>query len=45
LGKATPVVSDTYMTAAVPPGAINGAVVVTPPTGDLTSNQSFRIAK
>ncbi len=38
-------VSDTYMTAAVPTGATTGAVVVTTPTGALTSNKSFTIAK
>jgi uncharacterized repeat protein (TIGR03803 family) len=39
------VVSDTYMTAVVPSGATTGAVVVTTPTGTLTSNINFRIAK
>ena len=38
------VVSDTYMTAVVPAGATTGAVVVTTPAGNLTSNVSFRIA-
>ncbi len=35
--------SDTYMTAVVPSGATTGPVVVTTPTGPLTSNVSFRI--
>ncbi|MGA7220402.1 MAG: choice-of-anchor tandem repeat GloVer-containing protein [Candidatus Sulfotelmatobacter sp.] len=39
------VVSDTYMTAVVPSGATTGVVVVTTPTGGLTSNVNFRIAK
>jgi uncharacterized repeat protein (TIGR03803 family) len=39
------VVSDTYMTAVVPAGATSGAVVVTTPTGALTSNKSFLVAK
>jgi uncharacterized repeat protein (TIGR03803 family) len=39
------VVSDTYMTAVVPAGATTGPVVVTTPTGSLTSNVSFRISK
>jgi uncharacterized repeat protein (TIGR03803 family) len=37
------VVSDTYMTAAVPSGATTGAVVVTTASGTLTSNKSFQI--
>ncbi len=37
------VVSDTYMTAVVPAGAMTGPVVVATPTGNLTSNVSFRI--
>jgi hypothetical protein len=37
------VVSDTYMTAIVPSGATTGPVVVTTPSGTLTSNVSFRI--
>jgi uncharacterized repeat protein (TIGR03803 family) len=37
------VVSDTYMTAVVPSGATTGPVVVTTPSGALTSNVSFRI--
>jgi uncharacterized repeat protein (TIGR03803 family) len=39
------VVSDTYMTAVVPTGATTGSVVVTTPTGVLTSNIKFRIIK
>ena len=39
------VVSDTYVTAVVPSGATTGPVVVTTPSGTLTSNVSFRIAK
>jgi uncharacterized repeat protein (TIGR03803 family) len=38
-------VSDTYMTAVIPSGATTGSVVVTTPTGTLTSNVNFRIAK
>jgi len=37
------VVSDTYMTAVVPTGATTGPVVVTTPSGTLTSNRSFQI--
>lgn len=37
------VVSDTYMTAVVPAGATTGSVVVTTPTGTLTSNKSFTV--
>jgi uncharacterized repeat protein (TIGR03803 family) len=37
------VVSDTYMTAVVPSGATTGAVVVTTPSGTLTSNKQFQI--
>ena len=37
------VVSDTYMTAVVPTGATTGPVVVTTPTGSLTSNHNFQI--
>ena len=37
------VVSDTYMTAVVPSGAITGTVVVTTPGGVLKSNQRFRV--
>ena len=38
-------VSDTYMTAVVPSGATSGKVVVTTPSGTLTSNVNFRITK
>jgi len=37
------VVSDTYMTAVVPPGATTGAVTVKTPGGTLTSNKLFRV--
>jgi uncharacterized repeat protein (TIGR03803 family) len=37
------VVSDTYMTAVIPAGATTGPVVVTTPSGKLTSNVNFRI--
>jgi uncharacterized repeat protein (TIGR03803 family) len=37
------VVSDTFMTAVVPSGATTGPVVVTTPSGTLTSNVSFRV--
>jgi hypothetical protein len=37
------IVSDTYMTANIPVGATTGPVVVTTPTGALTSNQNFQI--
>jgi hypothetical protein len=37
--------SDTFMTAVVPTGATTGKVVVTTPTGKLTSNVRFRILK
>jgi uncharacterized repeat protein (TIGR03803 family) len=39
------VVSNTYMTAVVPSDASTGAVVVTTPSGPLTSNVSFRISQ
>jgi hypothetical protein len=39
------VVNDTYMTAVVPAGAATGPVVVTTPSGPLTSNPSFRITE
>jgi len=39
------VVSDTYLTAVVPSGATTGPVVVTTPTGTLTSNKNFRISQ
>jgi uncharacterized repeat protein (TIGR03803 family) len=35
------VVSDTFMTAVVPSGATTGPVVVTTPSGTLTSNKNF----
>ena len=35
------VLRDTFMTAVVPDGATTGPVVVTTPTGALTSNKSF----
>jgi uncharacterized repeat protein (TIGR03803 family) len=38
-------VSDTNMTAVVPGGATSGKVVVTAPSGTLTSNVNFRITK
>jgi uncharacterized repeat protein (TIGR03803 family) len=38
-------VSDTYMTAVVPSGATTGPVVVTTPSGTLTSNVNFRISQ
>jgi hypothetical protein len=37
------VVNDAYMTAVVPSGATTGKVVVTTPSGPLTSNVNFRI--
>jgi hypothetical protein len=37
------IVSDTFMTAVVPSGASTGLIVVTTPTGALTSNKSFQI--
>lgn len=37
------VVSDTYLTATVPPSAATGYVTVTTPTGVLTSNVPFRV--
>lgn len=39
------VASDTYMTAVVPSGATTGLVVVSTPTGTLTSNKNFRIPR
>ncbi len=39
------VVSDTYMTAVVPFGATTGPVVVTTPSGTLTSNKNFQITQ
>lgn len=37
------VLNDTYMTAVIPSGATTGPVVVTTPSGALTSNKNFRI--
>ena len=37
------VVSDTYLTAAVPPGGTTGYVTVTTPNGVLTSNVPFHV--
>jgi uncharacterized repeat protein (TIGR03803 family) len=37
------VAKDTFMTAVVPSGATTGPVVVTTPTGTLTSNKSFSV--
>ena len=37
--------SDTFMTAVIPAGATTGPVVVTTPTGTLTSNHNLRIVK
>jgi hypothetical protein len=37
--------SETYMTAVVPAGATTGNVVVTTPTGVLTSSVSFRVSE
>ncbi len=39
------VVSDTYLTATVPPGATTGYVTVTTPKGVLTSNVPFRVIR
>jgi uncharacterized repeat protein (TIGR03803 family) len=35
--------SDTFLSAVVPTGATTGPVVVTTPTGTLTSNKSFQV--
>jgi uncharacterized repeat protein (TIGR03803 family) len=37
------VAADTFLTAVVPTGTTTGPVVVTTPTGPLTSNKSFQI--
>jgi uncharacterized repeat protein (TIGR03803 family) len=37
------VVSDTYMTAVVPAGALSGSVTVTTPAGTLASNRNFLV--
>ncbi len=37
------VVSDTYLEASVPDGALTGSVTVTTPTGTLSSNTPFRV--
>src|SRR5258706_8912168 len=37
--------SDSYMTAVIPSGATTGPVVVTTPSGKLTSNKAFRVTK
>lgn len=37
--------NDTFMTAVVPTGATTGPVVVTTPTGNLTSNVNFQVLK
>ncbi len=37
------VVSDTYLTATVPPGATTGFVTVVTPSGTLTSNQRLQV--
>ncbi len=39
------VVSDTYLTAVVPPGTTTGRVVVTTPKGVLKSNKNFNISQ
>jgi uncharacterized repeat protein (TIGR03803 family) len=39
------VVSDTYLTATVPPGATSGFVKVVTPSGTLTSNKPFIVLK
>jgi uncharacterized repeat protein (TIGR03803 family) len=39
------VASSTYMTAIIPAGATSGPVVVTTPTGTLTSNHNLRIVQ
>jgi uncharacterized repeat protein (TIGR03803 family) len=37
--------TDTFMTAVVPSGATTGPLVVTTPTGNLTSNVNFQVLK
>jgi len=37
------IMSDTYLTATVPPGATTGFVTVVTPSGTLTSNQEFQV--
>lgn len=37
------VVADTYLTAVVPRGATSGPVIVTTPSGALTSNKNFQV--
>jgi uncharacterized repeat protein (TIGR03803 family) len=39
------IVSDTYLTATVPPGATTGYVTVNTPTGTLTSNVPFHVVQ
>ncbi len=39
------VVSDTYLTAVVPAGAVNGVVTVVTPTGTLTSDVPFQVIR
>jgi uncharacterized repeat protein (TIGR03803 family) len=39
------VVSDTYLTATVPPGATTGFVTVATPGGKLKSNKEFRVTE
>lgn len=39
------IVSDTYLTVVVPRGATSGKVVVTTPSGTLTSNVNFNVTK
>ncbi len=35
--------SDTYLTATIPAGASTGSIIVTEPSGTLTSNKTFRV--
>ena len=39
------VVTDRYMTAVIPTGATTGPVVVTTPTGTLTSNHNLQVVQ